>query len=160
MKRVLFGFSLLILVVSLAACSSQSPGAKNNGALSAGADVQSQTPLVSKQPAEKVQIFLFHATRRCTTCMAIGRLAGETVDEYFQPERQAGRVEFREINIDLPENKELAKKFQASGSSLFINAVYNGRDNISEDIMVWRLTTNETQFKNYLKNKISNFLGK
>lgn len=34
--------------------------------------------------ADKVEVFLFHATQRCTTCIAIGRLAGETVNEYFQ----------------------------------------------------------------------------
>jgi len=126
------------------------------------ADTQSQTqvPLVSKQSAEKVQVFLFHATQRCTTCIAIGRLAGETVAEYFRPETQEGKIEFREINIDLPENRELAQKFQASGSALFINAIYNGRDNISEDVTVWRLTTNETQFKSYLKNKLNNLLVK
>jgi len=113
-----------------------------------------------KQSADKVQVFLFHATQRCTTCIAIGKLAGETVDEYFQPELRDGKIEFREINIDLPENKELAQKFQASGSSLFINAIYSSKDNIAEDTMVWRLTQNEVQFKSYLKDKINNLLGK
>ena len=110
-------------------------------------------------PADKVQVFLFHATQRCSSCIAIGRLAGETVAEYFQPETHEGKIEFREINIDLPENRELAQKFQASGSSLFINAIYNGQDNISEDVTVWGLTQNEAKFKSYLKDKINNFLG-
>jgi len=110
--------------------------------------------------ADKVEVFLFHATQRCTTCISIGRLAGETVNEYFQPEIKSGKIEFREINIDLPENKELATKFQASGSSLFLNAISNGQDNIAEDVNVWRLTQNETQFKSYLKEKIDNLLGK
>lgn len=110
--------------------------------------------------ADEVEVFLFHATRRCSTCVAIGKFSTETVYEYFQPELQAGKIKVGEINIDLPENKELAKKFQASGSALFINAIYNGQDNISEDVMVWRLASDETQFKNYLKNKINDLLGK
>jgi len=110
--------------------------------------------------ADKVEVFLFHATQRCTTCIAIGRLAGETVNEYFQSELKDGKIEFREVNIDLTENKELAAKFQASGSSLFINAISNGQDNIAEDVKVWRLTQNEIQFKNYLKEKIDSLLGK
>jgi len=114
----------------------------------------------SKQSADKVQVYLFHATQRCTTCIAIGKLAGETIAEYFQPETRDGKIEFKEINIDLPENKELAKKFQASGSALYINAIKDGQDNISEDINVWRLTTNEVQFKGYLKDKLNNLLGK
>lgn len=110
--------------------------------------------------ADRVQVYLFHATKRCTTCITIGRLASETVVEYFQPEIRDGKVELKEINIDLPENKELAQKFQASGSALYINAIKDGQDNISEDVTVWRLTTNEVQFKNYLKDKLENLLGK
>jgi thiol-disulfide isomerase/thioredoxin len=115
--------------------------------------------LQSDQRADKVQVFLFHATQRCPTCIAIGKLAGETVYEYFQPELKDGKIEFREINIDLPENRGLAQKFQASGSSLFINAIYNSQDNISQDTRVWRLTQDEAQFKSYLKVKIKELLG-
>jgi hypothetical protein len=114
----------------------------------------------AKQPADKIQVYLFHATQRCVTCIAIGRLAGETVDEYFQPEISNGTIEFKEINIDLPENKYLAQKFQASGSALYINAIKDGQDNISEDVTVWRLTSNKDQFKTYLRDKINNLLGR
>lgn len=114
----------------------------------------------NKPKADKVQVFLFHATKRCATCIAIGELSSKTVYEYFQPELQAGKIESREINIDLPENKELAKKFQASGSALFINAIYDGQDHITEDTRVWRLTKDDVQFKNYLREKINSLLGK
>ena len=131
--------------------------------LMAGASQSSSQPNHNTVPAtkaDKIEVFLFHATQRCTTCIAIGRLAGETVNEFFQPEIRDGRIEFREINIDLPENKDLANKFRASGSALFINAITNGKDNITEDVNVWRLTQNETQFKKYLKDKIDSLLGK
>ncbi|NCN25216.1 hypothetical protein COT94_03965 [Candidatus Falkowbacteria bacterium CG10_big_fil_rev_8_21_14_0_10_37_14] len=113
-----------------------------------------------KKPTTKVQVFLFHSTQRCSTCIAIGRLAGETIYEYYQPELRDGKIEFREVNIDLPENKALAQKFQASGSALFINKIINGQDDINEDTTVWRLTSNPDQFKSYLKNKINNLIGK
>ena len=47
----------------------------------------------------------------------------------------------------MTENKELATKFKASGSALFINAISNGQDHISKDVNVWRLAQNETQYK-------------
>jgi len=116
--------------------------------------------VANNQKADKIEVFLFHATKRCITCITIGKLAGETVNEYFQPELKNGQIEFREINTDLSENKDLARKFQASGSSLFINAISNGKDNIAQDTKVWLLVSNETQFKSYLKDKIDNLLGK
>ena len=110
--------------------------------------------------ADKVQVFTFHSTQRCTTCIAIGKLSGETVEKYYQAELKSGKIEVREINIDLPENKDLAKKFQASGSALKSNAISDGQDHITEDTAVWRLTSNPEQFKSYLKNKIDKLLGK
>lgn len=107
------------------------------------------------QAAEKIQVFLFHSTQRCPTCIAIGRLSGETVQESFQSELQAGKIEFREINIDLPENKELAGKFQATGSALYINAIADGRNSIVQDTEVWRLTQDESKFKSYLRGEIN-----
>ena len=115
---------------------------------------------IAVAPAQKVEVFLFHRTQRCTTCIAIGKLSGQTVQERFGPEVLSGKIVFREVNIDEPENKALAEKFKASGSSLFINAIRNGNDNIQEDMEVWRLTGDQAAFKNYLTGKINVLLGK
>ncbi len=120
----------------------------------------SQSALINNSQTDKVQVFLFHATRRCSTCIAIGRLAGETVNERFQGELKLGQVEFREINIDLLENRELAQKFQATGSALYLNAIKGGADNIEQDIKVWSLVGDTAQFKDYLEDRIKNLMGK
>jgi len=135
-------------------------GNKSTEAQSQNDQIAENQSKEEKLSAEKIQVFVFHATQRCYSCITIGKFAGETVNEYFQPELRDGKIEFREINIDLPENKELARKFQAGGSSLYINAISSGQDNIVEDVAVWRLVNNEVQFKNYLKNKLSNLFGK
>ena len=111
------------------------------------------------KPAEKIQVFLFHSTQRCISCITIGKFAKETVEQKFPEELKSGKIEFREINIDLPENKELATKFKATGSALFINSIIDGKDNIKEDVQVWRLTTNEQSFITYLTNKLNEMLG-
>lgn len=110
--------------------------------------------------ADKLEIYYFHRTQRCSTCMAIGRYARELVQQKFADEVEQGVVDFREINLDLPENAALADKFQAGGQSLFINAVKDGRDNINQDINIWRLVRSESQFKSYLENKINGLLSK
>jgi len=106
--------------------------------------------------ATKVQVFLFHATQRCPTCIRIGQLAKATIEERFAEQFKSGKIEFREINIDLPENKSLAEKFQATGSALYINSIKNGQDSIVEDTMVWQLASGyEIKFKDYLSNKLN-----
>lgn len=112
----------------------------------------------NSKPAEKIQVFLFHATQRCSSCIAIGKFAKETVEQKFPEELKSGKIEFREINIDLPENKELATKFKATGSSLFINPIFDGQDHIKDDTRVWQLVSNEQGFISYLSDKIKTLL--
>lgn len=112
----------------------------------------------SNQKADKVEVFLFHATQRCPTCIRIGQLAKATVEEKFSEKIKSGEIEFREINMDSPENKALAEKFQAGGSALFINAIKDGQDDIKEDTMVWRLAGEADKFEDYLSNKIWSLL--
>jgi len=151
-KKVLILPLLILSVFIFAGC-----GTKNTENTAQTNEVKASENILK---ADKVQVFTFHATQRCATCIAIGKLSGETVEEYYQPELRDGKIEVREINIDLPENKELARKFQASGSSLFINAIYDDTDHIKEDTKVWRLVNSEDQFKTYLKGVINNNFGK
>lgn len=151
-RRIFFGLSAAVVIIILIILIAVSLMPVKN--------VSSSEKESAAQSADKVEVYLFHATRRCTTCIAIGKLAGETVEEYFQPEIRDGRIEFKEINIDLPENQELANKFQAGGSALFINTIRGGQDNISEDTTVWRLTTDEKRFKDYLRGRLNLLLGK
>lgn len=108
--------------------------------------------------ADRIEVFLFHATQRCASCINIGKFAKQTIDNNFKEELNSGKIVFREINIDLPENYELAEKFQASGSALFVNTIRGGKDYIEQDLKVWRLVGDEGEFKSYFKEKIENIL--
>ena len=114
----------------------------------------------AKVSVDKLEVYYFHRTARCKTCMAIGEYTAKTMMESFSEEVSNGKIDYREINIDLPENKEVAQKFQASGSSLFINQIKDGQDKIEQDTKVWSLTGDEFKFKAYLSEKINSYLGK
>lgn len=109
--------------------------------------------------ADRLEIYYFHRTQRCSTCLSIGRFTKEMIREKFADKVDRGVIDFREINIDLPENAALVNKFQAGGQSLFINAIRDDRDNINQDINIWRLVRSESQFKSYLENKINGLLA-
>lgn len=111
------------------------------------------------KPVEKIQVFLFHNTQRCYSCVTMGKYAKETVERNFQKELNSGKIEFREINIDLPENKEVADKFKAAGSSLFLNSIIDGQNNIEEDAQAWRLISDEQAFVSYLSDKLRGIFG-
>ena len=107
---------------------------------------------------DKVEVFLFHNTQRCVSCINIGKYTKQTIDNNFSEELASGKIIFREINIDLPENYQLAEKFEAAGSSLYINTIRGDKDYIEQDLTVWRLVGDEIKFEKYLKDKIDNIL--
>lgn len=118
------------------------------------------TDNVSLAPADKIEVVNFFGTQRCVSCLTIGRLTKKTLEEKFAPELESGEIVLQEINGELPENKEIVVKYQARGSSLFINAIRGEQENITEDITVWRLVNDEEQFVSYLENKLNKLLGK
>jgi PBP1b-binding outer membrane lipoprotein LpoB len=155
MKKVL---TVLFIAMVFSGCSNginseKQPVANQQNEVVAGSE-QQPTSNIASAP-DKVEVFLFHATQRCSTCIAIGKLSEKTILEKFPEEVKSGRIVFKEINIDLPENKELAEKFQASGSALYINAIKNGQDNIEQDTKVWRLTGDEDAFISYFENRLN-----
>lgn len=108
--------------------------------------------------SEKVEVFVFHTTQRCISCINIGKYTKSVIEEKFPDELKSGKITFREVNIDLVENRQLAKDYGVNGSALYINAIKDGKDNHEEDTTVWRLVTNEAQMKSYFEAKLKKLL--
>jgi FtsZ-interacting cell division protein ZipA len=122
---------------------------------------QEELPMsIAKISAEKIEVVHFHGTHQCWSCITVGEYALKTIKEKFPEEYKNGTIVYRDINGELPENKDIVMKYQASGSSLFVNAITAGKDNIEEDVTVWRLISNESQFINYFQDKLNKLLGK
>ena len=118
--------------------------------------------LMSKavQTADKIEVVHFHGTQQCWSCITVGEYALKTITQKFPEEYKNGTIVYKDINGELPENSAVVAKYQAGGSSLFVNAIRNGQDNIAEDINVWRYVSNESQFVSYFEKKLSGLLGK
>jgi len=84
----------------------------------------------------------------------------KTIKEKFPEEYANGTIIFKDINGELPENRDIVVKYQASGSSLFVNAITDGKDNIKENTTVWLKISNEKDFISYFENELKNLLGK
>jgi len=113
----------------------------------------------AKQIIDKLEVYYFHRTARCYSCKTIGQYIKETMEQKYSKQIDDGVIDFRELNVELLENKEITRKFRASGSSLFINRIIDGNDNIEQDNNVWRLLSDEAKFKTYLEDKINTYLN-
>ena len=80
------------------------------------------------KPDDKIELIDFYGTHRCFTCNAIEQNARYTVDTYFAEAIKSGKLEFKTVNVDLEENKDIAERFEAFGTALFINLIKEGKE--------------------------------
>lgn len=164
-NKILIAIGLIGLIV-LAVIGNQfldinpTPDQVVNSGIQTSQPLADQNPTIIITPADAIEVVNFFGTQRCVACITVGKLAKQTIEEKFPEEVKTGKIVFREINGEMLENKEMMIKYQARGSSLFINAIRGDQDNIAEDVTVWRLVSNETQFINYFENKLKKLLGK
>ena len=147
-KNSLILLFLFVAVAGLAGCAGE---AKQTD----GSDLMS--PMIQK--ADMIEVVHFHGSQRCYSCVTVGKYALKTIQERFPKEVESGTIVFRDINGELPENHDLVVKYQARGTSFFVNAITNGRDQIEEDVTVWRMVSSEKAFMDYFEKKLKDLLG-
>lgn len=113
----------------------------------------------STGPADRVDIVYFHPTRRCSSCIWLELGTNYTVNTYFTDELASGKLTFQVINIDYEANSDIAEKYGAFTSSLFINIVKDGTDHIEQATEVYYLIGREEAFVTALKSKLEKCLN-
>lgn len=113
------------------------------------------------QNKNMIQIFDFHTTNRCVTCKAIEANTKYTLETYFKNELESGKITFKVINIDKEENQQIAEKFYASGTSLFLNVINNGNEKqVDLTQFAFMYGKKQQEFSEKLKTKLEKQLQK
>ena len=81
-----------------------------------------------ENPNLKLQIYYFHTTRRCPTCNSIEDNVKLVLESDFKDEIEQGIINFKALNIEDAENKALAEKYQATGASLYLIDIQDGKE--------------------------------
>lgn len=94
----------LLLTMSISACNSP----KNN-----------DTPETNNSnKGSDIEVFYFHSSHRCATCMAVEKVTVDALNELYTDEMKSKKITFQSINLDETEGEELAKKMKVSGQTL------------------------------------------
>lgn len=84
--------------------------------------------IASNETVNQIEVIDFHTTHRCKTCLKIENNTKELLQTAFKKEMDAGTLSFKIVNIDEEANYEMAERFEAAGSALFINVIKNGKE--------------------------------
>jgi len=107
MKKFIAVLAIAIALFGLGSCGNVN---------SPGKDKQ-QTQQTSLSPAA-IHILYFHGDRHCPTCIGIAELSQNLYKSKYLGNSE---VNYTDINIDKEENRDLAKKYKVTGSSLIID---------------------------------------
>ena len=144
-KLILF---LILGILFIAGCSNNSKIDSN-----AVSDIKQTVNI------DKLEIYHFHGTHQCSSCIAVGNLAEETVNTYFADEVKSGKIVFGHIDFDVAENKELTSKYGVTGSSLWLGVYDKNGFHSEQNVNVWYKINDKTDYMNYLKGIIEQKLA-
>ena len=103
----------------------------------------------------RIEVLDFHSTHRCMTCNAIEENTKYTLVTYFSKELEEDKITFQVINVDEKRNEKIAEKFEASGTSLFLNVIKNGKETqINLTDFAFMKGNKKEAFSKELKSKI------
>jgi hypothetical protein len=68
----------------------------------------------------KVEVYYFHFTRRCNTCITVENVSKEAVETQFPEQVKRGEISFRSVNLDDKEGEALGEKYKIEGQTLIV----------------------------------------
>lgn len=101
-----------------------------------------------------LQIVYFHRANRCSGCIWAEDATTNTLNTYFAEELENGDIEYQIINLQDDDNSDIVDKYNAHSSSLFINEVKDGTDNIEEISGIWTKLHRDDAFTELVKTSI------
>ncbi len=117
--------------------------------------------VASKPEANKVIAYYFHTTYRCATCRRIEAYSKQAIESGFARELADGRIEFRLVNVEIPENRHYVQEYNLFTKSLVLVRMKDGRQSEWTNLdRVWQLNGDRAAFLRYVQQGIRDYLEK
>ena len=112
--------------------------------------------IVSNDISTKIEVIDFYGTHRCVTCEAIEANAKYTVETFFEDAVKNGLIEFKTVNVDDDNNYDIAERFEATGTALFLNVIKDGNEqHIDLTVFAFAKGNDKEEFSAELRDKIN-----
>jgi cytochrome c-type biogenesis protein len=113
---------------------------------------------ITHEDVEKVELLYFHPRFRCLSCNNVEEFAKEVAQDEFSEEMKDGKLEFKSLDIDDPENKNLAEELGVTGSSLYVVVEGDGKREHRAVTDVWLHWNNPEKSKEIITAEINRYL--
>ena len=138
MKKSIFLLITLLLGLCCVPVAAEAAAAKNN---------------------TKFIVYYLHTTGRCPTCLKMEKYTNEAIKTNFPNELKSGKVEFKVVNVDKPENEHFMKDYSLYTKSVVISEVKNGKELRWKNLdKIWTKVRDKNEFMNYIKQETLDFM--
>jgi len=108
----------------------------------------------------KLIVYYFHTTFRCVSCKNIEKYTKEAINRYFADEIKSGKIDFKILNVEEPQNKHFMKDYQLYTKSVVLSKLTAGKEERYKNLdKVWQLLRNKEKFYSYIKDETEKFLN-
>ena len=90
---------------------------------------------VAVNAGDKVEVFYFHFSRRCVTCIAVENKAQEAIVALYPEAYSKGKITFASVNLEDEKSKPLAERAKVTGQALIIMSGEFKKDLTAEGFM-------------------------
>ena len=125
-------------------------------------DLQNETrphPLPPEESGTRVEVILFRGGGYCPVCDDLERNTQETLEGPLSGDVAAGRLSFRKLSLEEPENERYIETYGLFGTTLVVSLVRNGREvrfrNLEE---AYRLADRPEAFRPFFLQALAPFL--
>jgi hypothetical protein len=161
-RNVIRGLLLAFVVVSAAYLAAKSIRAANEWRppqIVQAADPATATP--QQRGPNKVIAYYFHVSARCVTCRNIENYSKEVIHQRFAEELGAGTLEWRLVNVQLPENRHYIQDYELFTKSLVVVLMKDGREREHKVLNdTWELVGNKAEMQKYVEREVRGYLRK
>jgi len=110
--------------------------------------------------APKVVVYYFHGNTRCITCKKIESFARSAIESGFAAELKTGRIEFRAVNVEEPNNEHFVQDYQLVTRSVVLSRIRNGKQDTWKNLdQVWTFVRDPDAFNRYVVDETKQLLG-
>ncbi len=130
------------------------------GVMIAGAAEEDQAATtVDRSETDQVVAYYFYGNVRCATCRKLEAYSKETIEGDFAEEIASGRLEWRAVNVDEPENEHFVTDFELVTRALVLVEYIDGEMVRWKDLkLIWKLVGDKPGYMTYVREATTEFL--
>ncbi|RLC48263.1 MAG: hypothetical protein DRH70_01405 [Candidatus Coatesbacteria bacterium] len=107
----------------------------------------------------RVIVYYFHMTARCERCIRLEEWAKDAVLDGFPDALKAGRLEWRAVDVEKPENDHFIDDYQLTDKSVVVAQIRGGKSTRYKVLKdTWLLLDDKRAFLKYVRSGVREYL--